>query len=276
MKLRVLVDNQSLIDRYFLAEPALALLVEHGGARVLFDAGYSDAFARNAEAMGEDLAHLDWVALSHGHLDHTWGLDALIRVQLSAAECGRRVPRPRLVAHPGVFDSRSADGLPEIGALLTWDKAARHFDTMPEPGPRELAPGLFFLGEIPRLLDFEPAAPLGLREDGSPDFLPDDTALACVVDGGLVVVTGCAHAGVCNTVAHAMAVTGEDRVRAVVGGMHLLAAPAKRLRATAQYLAALRPEALYPCHCTDFAARLALARTCPVREIGVGSVLEFR
>ncbi len=275
MRIRVLVDNQTLIDRYFLAEPALALLVEHGETRVLFDAGYSDVLTRNAAAMGEDLTRLDWVALSHGHLDHTWGLDALIRLQLLATERGRRVPRPRLAAHPAALESRSCHGLPQIGATLTWDKAARHFETVPEPGPRELAPGLTFLGEIPRLLDFEAAPPMGSREDGSPDLVPDDTALACDTPSGLVVLTGCAHAGVCNTVAHARAVTGRERVRAVIGGLHLLDAPAPRLAATAAWLAALDLECLAPCHCTDLAAKIALAQACPVREIGVGSLLEF-
>lgn len=275
MRIRVLVDNQTITDRYFLAEPALSLLVEHAGARVLFDAGYSDAYARNAEAMGEDLTRLDWVALSHGHLDHTWGLGALIHRQLMATERGRRVHRPRLVAHPAALDSRADHGLPEIGSLLTWDKAARHFDTVPEPGPRELAPDLVFLGEIPRHFEFEAAPPLGTREDGSPDTLPDDTALACATGGGLVVVTGCAHAGVCNTVAHARAVTGIERVRAVIGGMHLLDAPQERLDATTAWLADLGLECLAPCHCTDLAAKMALARACPVREIGVGSLLEF-
>ena len=275
MKRCVLVDNQAVIDRYLLAEPALAVLVEHGGTRVLFDAGYSEVLTRNARALGEDLGRLDWVALSHGHQDHTWGLHALIRAQGDAAARTGRLPRPRLVAHPGVFDSRSADGLPEIGALLTWDKAARHFEPVPEAGPRELAPGLFFLGEVPRVLDFEPPVALGRREDGIPDLVPDDTALACVTRRGLVVLTGCAHAGVCNTVLHALAVTGRRRVRAVVGGMHLLGAPAARLEATAQFLAGLELEALCPCHCTDLAARAVLARRCPVREVGVGQRLEF-
>jgi metal-dependent hydrolase (beta-lactamase superfamily II) len=74
MKLSVLVDNNTLIDRYFLGEPALSFFIEEDDKRILFDTGYSDAFIRNAEKMRIDLRNLDWVALSHGHVDHTWGV----------------------------------------------------------------------------------------------------------------------------------------------------------------------------------------------------------
>ena len=79
MKLTVLIDNNTLIDRYFFAEPGLSLLIEDHDTRVLFDTGYSDLFIQNAVKMGKDLSHLDYLAISHSHLDHTWGLDPFIR-----------------------------------------------------------------------------------------------------------------------------------------------------------------------------------------------------
>lgn len=275
MRITVLVDNNTLIDSYFAGEPGLSLLVEHGDARVLFDAGHSDAFVRNARSLDEDLTRLDWVALSHGHLDHTWGLGHLAALYTDAARAGRPRPRPVLAAHPRTFDSRRSEQGEEIGARMTWESAARFFTPAPDEGPRELAPGLYMLGEVPRALAFEPPTAIGTREDGTPDLLPDDTALACVTPAGLVVVTGCAHAGVCNTVEHARAVTGTHRVRAVLGGMHLLDASAERLAATADYLGALDLEDLYPCHCTDLAAKLALSARCPVREMGAGQRVAF-
>ena len=85
LSLSVLVDNNTLIDRYFLGEPGLSILIETGDRRILFDTGYSDAFIRNAETMGIDLLDLDYVVLSHGHLDHTWGLVHLVQ-KLAGAE----------------------------------------------------------------------------------------------------------------------------------------------------------------------------------------------
>ena len=80
MKLTVLMDNNTLIDRYFLAEPGVSYLVEVDGKRILFDVGYSDAFITNARKLAIDLLDVDFVVLSHAHLDHTWGLIPLIRL----------------------------------------------------------------------------------------------------------------------------------------------------------------------------------------------------
>jgi 7,8-dihydropterin-6-yl-methyl-4-(beta-D-ribofuranosyl)aminobenzene 5'-phosphate synthase len=278
MKLTVLVDNNTLIDRYFLAEPALSMLLEVDGRRALFDAGYSDAFLVNARRKGIGLLDLDWVVLSHGHLDHTWGLDALIRHYLESASQGMAAPRPRLLAHPKAFITKRVGPLPEIGMLMAEGKLSRHFELAFAETPVWLSEKLVFLGEIPRKLAFERPATVGRREDPlGPvhDDVPDDTALAHVGEDGLTIISGCAHAGICNTVEQARRVTGVDRVRAIIGGFHLQDASADRLAATAEYLAALDMDDLYPCHCTDLAAKIALATRCPVREVGCGMEIVF-
>jgi 7,8-dihydropterin-6-yl-methyl-4-(beta-D-ribofuranosyl)aminobenzene 5'-phosphate synthase len=278
MKLTVLVDNNTLIDRYFLAEPALSMLLEVDGRRVLFDAGYSDAFLVNARRKGIGLLDLDWVVLSHGHLDHTWGLDALIRHYLESASQGMAAPRPRLLAHPQAFITKRVGPLPEIGMLMAEGKLSRHFELAFAETPVWLSDKLVFLGEIPRTLAFERSATVGRREDPlGPvhDDVPDDTALAHVGEDGLTIISGCAHAGICNTVEQARRVTGVDRVRAIIGGFHLQDASADRLAATTDYLAALDMDDLYPCHCTDLAAKIALAARCPVREVGCGMEIVF-
>jgi len=91
----------------------------------------------------------------------------------------------------------------------------------------------------------------------------------------LVVIAGCAHSGICNTVEQAKRVTGVDKVRAVLGGFHLQEAKPERLAPTADYLAALDLEGLWCCHCTDLAAKISLAAKCPVREVGSGMKLVF-
>ena len=278
MQLTILVENNSLIGTTFLAEPALSMLVQDGDARVLFDAGYSDAFLKNARQMGLDMLHLDWIVLSHGHFDHTWGLDVLIRHYFEAERSKRDWARPRLLAHPEAFVTKRKGAIPELGMLLAQEKLNTQFELTLSAEPMWLTGRLVTLGQIERVLDFENPPPLGERMEPSgpvPDRMPDDTAMAYVTDEGLVVISGCAHAGICNTVEQARRVTGVDKVRAVIGGTHLLGETPERLDPTTDYLAALDLEVLHACHCTDLAAKIALARKCPVRETGSGMKLEF-
>lgn len=276
MKITVLVDNATLIDRYFRAEPGLCLLIEDGGLKVLFDCGYSGLFLDNARKMGLTLADLDAVVLSHGHLDHTWGLDDLTRHLCEERLEGRPCSRPVLAAHPAAFRSIRDGANPELGPLMEPGKLSRHFDLRLSAAPAHLGERLVFLGEIPRRHGFEASEGIGVRDghDG-PDHIPDDSALAWRGDDGLVIVTGCSHAGICNIVDHAVALTGETRIQDVIGGLHLLSPPAERLRRTVEHLRGLAPRRLSPCHCTDLHSKLALAAAAPLREVGVGLAVSY-
>jgi 7,8-dihydropterin-6-yl-methyl-4-(beta-D-ribofuranosyl)aminobenzene 5'-phosphate synthase len=279
VQLSVLVDNNSLIDRYFLAEPGVSFLIEDRGTRVLFDVGYSDIFIRNACKMAQDLRRLDWVVLSHGHLDHTWGLGPLIRLYTEAVIEGIAATSPTVVGAPGVFDTKRLGDLGEIGSLVPEKKLAQVFPVKISAEPVWLTDRIVFLGKIPRRFEFEADAAVGqvlsADRDPMPDPLEDDTALACVTDHGLVIVAGCAHAGICNTVAHARSVCGPKPVVDIVGGFHLQGACADRLEKTADCLAGLNLEALHCCHCTDLAAKIYLGRSLPVEEVGVGLKLVY-
>ncbi|KAF5429622.1 7,8-dihydropterin-6-yl-methyl-4-(beta-D-ribofuranosyl)aminobenzene 5'-phosphate synthase [Candidatus Methanophagaceae archaeon] len=122
MDLTVLVDNNTLIDRYFYGEPGVSYFIEAEGKRILFDVGYSDAFIKNARKMNVDLLNLDFLALSHGHLDHTWGLDPLIRIYTEAVLENIPHTKPTLVAHPLTFLTKTVNGLGEIGSIISEDK----------------------------------------------------------------------------------------------------------------------------------------------------------
>jgi 7,8-dihydropterin-6-yl-methyl-4-(beta-D-ribofuranosyl)aminobenzene 5'-phosphate synthase len=276
VRVTILVDNNTLIDRYYLAEPGFSVLVEDGGARVLFDLGYSGIFLGNARKMGIDLAAIDCVALSHGHLDHSWGLAELIRHYSELGFSGRKPPRPRLVAHPSAFRSIAFGTVGEIGSLIPEGKLARHFDMSLGEEPQWLGANLVFLGSIPRLKDYETPAPIGNREgDGLGDRVEDDSALACRTGEGLVVITGCSHSGICNVIERAKAVTGESRLRDVIGGFHLQAPPRPQLEGTVDYFRTAGARIIHPCHCTDLASKIELARAVGVGEVGVGTVLEY-
>ena len=278
MKLTVLLDNNTLIDRYFLGEPGVSYFIEADGKKVLFDVGYSDAFVRNAQKMGIDLLDIDFIVLSHGHLDHTWGLMPLIQLYTEGMIEKRAVKRPSLVAHPGVLDRRKHQDATEIGAVMNADVLGRFFDLQWSRGVVRLTENLFFLGEIERSNDFEAQKPLGVvNQDGREvdDYLMDDTALVYKSTKGLIIITGCSHSGICNIVEYARKVCGEQRVVDIIGGFHLLEPSREQLQGTMAYFEVLNPDCVHACHCTDLSSKIVLSGIVPVKEVGVGLVLAY-
>jgi 7,8-dihydropterin-6-yl-methyl-4-(beta-D-ribofuranosyl)aminobenzene 5'-phosphate synthase len=279
-QITLLMDNTALTDRYFLAEPGFSLYLEVDGKKILFDCGYSGAFLSNAEKMGIDLLDLDWIVLSHGHVDHTGGLVPLFSLLREARAGGRTHRVPTIVAHPSCFSLRTKGRSPPVGSPLTKDQVALccplHCTTHPLP----LTPHCTFLGEIERVHPWEQAAPGERRiqaESGDwvPDQIMDDTGISCTTPEGLVVCTGCAHSGIGNTLLQAERVNRESRLRDVIGGWHLEGSDRHRIEETVRFLAARKPRTLHPCHCTSFAARVALSRALPVEEAGVGLQLKY-
>lgn len=276
MKLTVLLDNNTLIDRYLIGEPGVCYHIEIGGRNILFDTGYSDIFIKNAEFLGLDLKAVDTIVLSHGHNDHSWGLGYLMqhfdRISFNPA------PKINLVAHPAAF-SPKFDGNKSIGANFPADCYSLYLNKVETKQPYYIADNLIFLGEIKRLNDFEGLRPAGETLDCCgervSDWVPDDSAIVYTSAEGIVVITGCSHSGICNIVDYAISVTGDSRVLAVIGGFHLLNANENVLTKTAEHLSQINPQHLYPCHCTDLNAKLALAKRVDIDEVGVGTVLEF-
>jgi len=277
MKLTVLVDNNTLIDRYFFAEPGISLYIEQGEKRILLDVGYSDVFIKNAQKMNIDLRTLDYVVLSHGHLDHTWGLDPLVRLYTESNIEGLPHKGPTILAHPLAFFSKKFDDM-EIGSLISRDKLSKHFAIELSKDPIWLTDRLLFLGEIERKNDFEGKKPIGsiMKPSGEePDYLYDDTALVYKSPQGLVIITGCSHSGICNIVEQAKKLCKEERVIGIVGGLHLLNPSKEQLRGTLEYMKKLNPKQMHACHCTDLNSKIALSKVVNLKEVGVGLVLEY-
>jgi len=277
MKLTVLVDNNTLIDRYFFAEPGISLYIEQGEKRILLDVGYSDVFIKNAQKMNIDLRTLDYVVLSHGHLDHTWGLDPLVRLYTESNIEGLPHKGPTILAHPLAFFSKKFDDM-EIGSLVSRDKLSKHFAIELSKDPIWLTDRLLFLGEIERKNDFEGKKPIGsiMKPSGEePDYLYDDTALVYKSPQGLVIITGCSHSGICNIVEQAKKLCKEERVIGIVGGLHLLNPSKEQLRGTLEYMKKLNPKQMHACHCTDLNSKIALSKVVNLKEVGVGLVLEY-
>ena len=279
LSLTVLVDNTTPVDHDYCGEAGLSFLLDTGGKKILFDTGLSGLFLANAEKMGIGLLDLDVLVLSHGHIDHTGGLAALTR-DLACTTDERRQPRmPELIAHSRCFWQKETDGR-KNGSVVSEEEARRHFPVCLSAEPVWITNDLVFLGEIPRRFAFEkgdPAKRIIHRPDGTmePDYLLDDTALAFHSAEGLVIVTGCSHAGICNITEYAREVCGEKHVRDIIGGLHLPSPEPKRFAKTGKYLNRLHLNALHACHCTSLPAKLALAGYCPVQEVGVGMKIEW-
>jgi len=278
VKITILVDNTAIIDAYFLAEPAFSVWIEDGDTRVLFDCGYSNILLRNADAMGIDILTADAIVFSHGHPDHTWGLIPILERITRKAALGQKTRKLRFIGHPASYWSRTGKGAHELGPLVGPDRLSAFGDVI---GSREAVPlsdQMFFLGEIPSLFPYDQRTEQGTlyTPDGPvPDLIPDDSAIVCLTSEGLVIITGCAHAGICSVIERAKAVTGKERIRDVIGGFHLYQSTPDTISQVSCYLHSQKPVELHPCHCTGQLATLAFSDILSLDEIGVGLVLEY-
>jgi 7,8-dihydropterin-6-yl-methyl-4-(beta-D-ribofuranosyl)aminobenzene 5'-phosphate synthase len=267
---RVLSHPGYNLRRSIRAEHGFSLLVtaETGGTRrsLVFDFGYSeDGARRNAEALGVDLRAVEAAALSHGHFDHTGGLAQMML---------RLPPSAELVMHPAAFRNPRYVRKPD-GSTVTFppfvSEQLERISVQPTltRAPYPLLDGqVGFLGEVPRVTDFEqPGGNMFYQADGEEhlDRFEDDTGLVLRVRGkGLVVISGCAHAGIVNTIRHAQAITGEERVHAVMGGFHLTGMDRERLIApTVAALKEIGPDIVVPAHCTGRTAQHDLEAALP-------------
>jgi 7,8-dihydropterin-6-yl-methyl-4-(beta-D-ribofuranosyl)aminobenzene 5'-phosphate synthase len=245
----------------FESEHGLSFLIEVDHKLVLFDTGASDLFIRNASRLGVDMKEVDLIILSHGHWDHGNGLQYM-----------KEKP---LFCHPGCFVQRyrkSGNGF--LGLPFSQEEAAQRFDLQTSHKAIKLLDHLWFLGEIPRKNDFEGLSTKYVLEDGSDDFIMDDSGLAVVTKNGLVVVSGCAHSGITNMIEHARQVTGVLRIAAVIGGFHLRAANIQTNR-TIAYLKKLEEVKVFPSHCTVDPALNRFKQAFGSREVLAGACLTF-
>jgi len=251
---------------------AVVSVTEKGQTRsLLFDFGYSaHGAAFNAEALSADLTQIETMALSHGHPDHVGGLEQLTKL------VGRK--GLELVLHPAAFRHprylKISEELKIYFPSFTREKIAAAGIVLKETtGPLPLLDGtLLFLGQIPRRTDFEKGAPsLCYEENGQEkkDTFEDDTAVVVnVKDKGLVVLSGCAHAGIVNTVWQAREVTGVDKVFAVMGGFHLGGPDqAPVIAPTIAALKEINPDYIVPTHCTGRKAVMQIEAAMPAQFI---------
>jgi 7,8-dihydropterin-6-yl-methyl-4-(beta-D-ribofuranosyl)aminobenzene 5'-phosphate synthase len=271
----VLVEN-TVNERGLLAEHGLAFFIQTESARILFDTGQSDLILQNAQKLEVPLAELDAIVLSHGHYDHTSGLGAVLKLAPQAKVFHHPAALAPKFVQTGIGTSRSI-GItpPNLNALR--ERASRIVETRTRT---EVVEGIFVTGQIPRKTAFEDTGGKFFCEEAcvQPDPLLDDQALYFETGSGLVVLLGCAHAGVVNTIDYIQQVTGGKPIHAMIGGLHLLSAQPERLQQTLDAFKRWNPQYIAPGHCTGMAAAAQLWSAFPGRcsSCSVGTKVTFQ
>jgi len=252
VRIRVLVENQAL--QGLEAEHGLSYLIEADGKKGLFDTGDTDMAIRNAETLGEDIKNLDWIALSHGHYDHTGGLKPVLSVQKK---------RVILFAHPAAFIEkyRVKNGdYKSIGIRMTRKEISEFADIVETKQPTVISERLTLTGEIPRVVPYEtPFSGFVKSNNGVDDIDPisDDMSLIIKSPDGISVLFGCGHAGPVNTLQCVKSITNASSFRLVAGGMHLLNSDEDRIRRTVDAFNELGVLRASPVHCSGEPAEQA-------------------
>jgi len=243
-----------------LAEWGLSILAETDDANILLDTGQSISTSYNANLYGINLGKVDKIVISHGHYDHTGGLQHVLRQMKKEVE---------VIAHPDIWAAKYARGQGDnyryIGIPFMRDELeslGARFNLTTEPV--KITDDIMTTGEVPMVTDYEQIEPnrFFVKTDSGwkPDELPDDQALIIKTGQGLIVLLGCAHRGIINTLYHAQKITGVKEINTVLGGCHLIGATEERVWLTIAALQELDVQKVGVSHCTGLPAAAIMAQ----------------
>lgn len=260
MTLRVstLSENTASIGD-FLGEWGLSVLVEADTTKILLDTGATISAVHNAESLGINLSMIDKIVLSHGHYDHTGGLREMLRRMKKEIE---------IIAHPDIWQAKFSRrvGKPDKYIGIPYQKEeleslGAHFTLTKQPV--EITQNIVTTGEISMVTEYETIdSGLFVKQDFrfEPDLVMDDQAMIIKTEKGLVIILGCAHRGMINTIYQAQKITGINAIQAVIGGSHLMGNAEDRLWQSIAELKELGVKTLGLCHCTDLPVISVLAQ----------------
>jgi 7,8-dihydropterin-6-yl-methyl-4-(beta-D-ribofuranosyl)aminobenzene 5'-phosphate synthase len=249
---------------FTIGEWGQSLLVETDGQKILFDTGPSAMITRNAIALGVDIATVDRIVLSHGHYDHTGGL---MEVLTKIRESGKHPDGIEIIAHPDIFTPKyfyikgfieKYIGIPFPRAEL--EALGGRFNL--SKAPVKLSENMLTTGEVEISVDFEKIdKDLHVKEGEEQvhDKLADDLGIIIKTGQGLVVLLGCGHRGIVNTILHAQKVTGTKEIYAAIGGTHLISADKQQMQSTIETVKGFNIKKLGVSHCTGLKSAAILA-----------------
>jgi 7,8-dihydropterin-6-yl-methyl-4-(beta-D-ribofuranosyl)aminobenzene 5'-phosphate synthase len=261
-ELKITTLSTMLTELQGVGEWGYAALVEADGVRVLFDTGARpDTVLRNAEELGIELSSVDTVVLSHNHWDHTGGLVTLRRsLKARNASALQETHVGKGIFLPRSLDTEAVKKLPPIPAELLVDVAdvrdayeALGGRFVVHDEPRELYPGVWVTGPIPRVhpeKNWTPFMRIQQGDELAEDTIPEDQALIIRTPDGLVVISGCGHAGIVNTMEYARSITDAESIHAVLGGFHLMSASEEQVEWTGSKMREFGVEHVIGAHCT--------------------------
>ena len=236
-----LIKRQSGPHKNFLAEHGFSMLIETEENKVLVDTGVTGiAMEHNLKLLGYTMDDIDVTVFSHGHNDHTGGIEKV---------------KGRIIAHPDAFHERYLS--PKEGVMydltspqLNTEKQQVEFHT----GPVKVAKGVMLTGEVPRIHEWEELNVFKKKINNEliEDHVLDDQGVVINTEKGLIIIQGCSHAGIINTVEQAKKITGVEKVYCVIGGFHLIGPAEKKIDRTINEFKRLNVEKLIPIHCTGF------------------------
>ncbi|MGD8819993.1 MAG: MBL fold metallo-hydrolase [Anaerolineae bacterium] len=276
MRVTCVIDDTDQPNSPFQSEHGLAFLIEAESRRVLFDTGQSGSvLLHNLDLLGVEPATIDAVAISHAHYDHTGGLPALLEFLR---------PGIPLYAHSDLFRGRytERDGQTKsVGIASDLEELAARLALELNAVPQGIIPGLWTTGEIsqrPEPLGSSDHHRMRQGDDLVADAYRDDMSLVLHLDDALLLLCGCCHAGLLNTIAHVQR-TFERPIAAIAGGLHLISTSAEELQRIGALLAAMpQLRRVYPSHCTGekaFAALVDKLGPDVVRPCRAGTVLDL-
>lgn len=268
MRLKVLVDNNTYIDKYYFGEPAVSYYIEDEEIKFLLDVGYSDIFLKNAVKMNINLSEINSIIISHGHDDHTLGLKHYFNQNYNN--------EISIIAHPDAFYCKMYDDL-KICSPYSKDDLSEKCNLILSKTPIKVSKNITFLGEIPSSNSFENRKVIGktlINDKFVDDYVIDDSALAYKTDKGIYIITGCSHSGICNICEYAKNICNDDRILGIIGGFHLFDLCEQTYK-TIEYFKDNNIKELYPCHCTSFNVRAEINKHILINEVGVGLELSW-
>jgi len=281
LKVVTLSENTAPTKGNLIAEWGLSFLLKTEKKTILFDTGRNISVCYNAQLLGIDLNKIDKIVLSHSHSDHTGGLRQIL-------ERMNKKRKVEVIAHPDIWKER----------YNRYDNKPDKFKGMPFQQEELERLGVSFRlskksikitdemvtsGEIPLITDYEKVSSKKnqrvILENGNyqEDKILDDQAIFFKTEQGLIIITGCAHRGIINTLYHARKITGINQIYAVIGGAHLIEASEERINQTIDALQKLNIKKIGLCHCTGLPAVSLLLQKFPNQfiDINSGTVLEF-